>query len=174
MTTTFGRIVNGSAPYIQFLTQSGDGTGPIDAIGNYSAQTEFYFQPSSNEILWVSQLIVSVGDNGTVNNDDYGAINGGLTNGIDIRVRTDGVTSSLLTGNRIKNNQSLYAISRNNDNINLSGNNRILQVSLDFSERFGAPLVLHGSGTPDRVSVILQDDFTKLEMHRFLVLGVKR
>lgn len=70
--------------FTRFMSTNGDGTGDVDAIGDFSgAPVDFFIRPAINETLILNQLIVHIEDTGTIDAGFYG--NGiVLTNGIEI------------------------------------------------------------------------------------------
>ena len=168
MTTVFSQ----NQLFFQYLTQAGDGTGVKDAIGDYSAgATTWYLQPSAGETLSLDTLLISIADNGTFDGTDYGAIGGGLTNGLDILVSTGGVEQSILGGNKLKNNFQMIAFGAMAQDVNLAGDQQVLQTCCHFHADHGRPLVLFGT---DRLAIVLNDDFTGLTLHRFHARGVRK
>ena len=78
----------GYTPIYQHLDTTGDGTGTINAIGDYSgAVTDFKFTYNvSNKTALIYRLLAYIRDGGTIRADSYGAIANGLTNGIQLAV----------------------------------------------------------------------------------------
>lgn len=173
MTASLGRTVSGSIPFFQYLTAAGNGTGSIDANLDFSVTPgEFYIQPASNEILWVSRFALTLADAGVPSDSDFGALST-LTNGIDFRVTINGVTTSIVAGNKVRTNRGLLGISENTTLISLGGNAFFLQAQGVFVSSLGIPVSLFGDAN-DRFSVVLNDNLLGLNMLRFVVSGVKR
>ncbi len=167
MTTTFGQ----TQLFTQFLTQSGNGLGAINAIGNYSgASTEWYIQPTVGETISINMLTISVADSGTYDGTDYGAI-AGLINGVQITVKRDGAITSIFGTNNFKNNFELICAGPGAQSIVLAGDQQVLLIRFNFQHDFLGPLVLFNS---DRLSVNLSDNFTGLVSHKFCVCGIRK
>ena len=172
MANPLGQYLNSSAPFEQYLTQAGDGTGAANANGNYSGgATTWYIQPASDETILVSSMLLQIADSGIFAVTDYGSIAGGLLNGISIRSRINNITRNITGGAIINNNWELSSVV---DDFRVvlgpSGNNWFMRAQWNFYERFGVPLVLEGFQN-DRIEIILNDNFTGLDSHTFTVFG---
>ena len=168
MTTAIGRLHNGVAPFRQFLTQAGDGSGAISAVGNYSGgATDWVIRPTAGETLRVISLAITLADAGKAKVDDYGFITGGLTNGVDILVALGEAPFSILAGNKPKTNAALMAIGASA--LNTTDDDTYVQVVLGFTQEYAGGLILRGAD--DRLIVRLNDNFTGLKIHQFLAAG---
>ena len=154
----------------RYLDTNGDGTGTTSAIGNYSVtQGIFYIQPPSDDVFQINRLIVFVQDTGSFDSGSYG--NGiTLTNGITVRVQNNqGTFSDLTAGSPIKINPHWKRLCYD-ANVSAYGlGDESLGVRWTFSKA-GYPIRLDG-GSYDRIEVLLDDNFTGLVDHTFLVQG---
>jgi len=82
----------------QYLSTDGDGTGTIEATGNYSV-TKGYFsiQPPANQVYVITRMNVIIRDT-SITAEKYGGIASGLTNGLRIDKRSGKVVLSDLIG----------------------------------------------------------------------------
>jgi hypothetical protein len=98
-----GPILDGLSTQ-KFLTASGDGLGAYNLNGNYSAApTDFYYQTTSKYDLY--SILIVISDNATFNQIDYGAIVGGVTNGVKFFIKPNGAAEvPLLSGVAVKQN----------------------------------------------------------------------
>ena len=157
-------------PVYRFLDTNGDGTGTKNATGNYAAAaTDFFIAPSTGERLYLARLIVLIEDGAAwFDSGDYGAIAGGLTNGVVPKWVRNGTTHDLTDGVPVTNNvewaQLCYDVSLQT----FGAGNSFLTVRWTF-ERRGAGLVL--ASPQDKFSITLNDDLTELVKHRFQVQG---
>jgi hypothetical protein len=91
-------------PLIQFLSTNGDGTGTINAVGDYTATpTPFYIQPSATAVYVITELLLQLSDVGAAFAlDEYGNLNAPLINGVLIRAkRGSAITLDILGGQPI-------------------------------------------------------------------------
>ena len=165
-----GHAVNSLSPSVQFLTQAGDGTGNVNANGNYfGAPTFWYIEPPAGHSYYINKLVIQIVDNGVANSGDYGAIAGGLINGVTVRSRIDAVTSLAFGFNGVLNNRQLARVCDNFVVTEFSVNDRIIRGEMDFARAWGGPLLLQSDDpmNPDRIEILLSDNFTGLLSHTF-------
>ena len=158
-------------PTQKFLTASGDGLGSYNLIGNYSAApTDFYYKATSQ--YDIHSLIVVISDNSTFNQGDYGAIVGGLTNGVKLFVRPAGSLAdiALLSGVAVKQNFEWLMLTHETHLTQFAGTPQTLMVNFDITRDYGKPITL---GVGDKFIVRLNDDFTTLISHSYGLRGVK-
>jgi hypothetical protein len=155
----------------RYLDANGDGTGNKSFVGDYSlAQEIAYIQPGADEVFYLARMIVSIQDGVGFAAAKYGAINGGLSNGIQIRVIDDtGVLVDLTDGVPILNNASWAGFCYDADVKAWGVGDEFLPVRWTFSKS-GAPIKLIGANNA-RLEVLMDDDLTDLVAHRFLVQG---
>jgi len=67
----------------KYLDTVGDGTGEINAIGDYSsAPVDFFYSPNANEVVLLNRVIITIEDGGSIDSGGYGNNSSPLTNGI--------------------------------------------------------------------------------------------
>ena len=170
MPTPLGQFLNSASPFAQYLTQAGDGTGAINANGNYAGgATTWYIQPPANQTILISALQVQITDTGIINGLNYGGL-ATLTNGINFRSVINAAPSQLTVGNNVFTNGQLAAISSKFEFHSLGANAFIITAQIGFFSQLGVPVVLEGRFN-DRIEVVLNDNFTGLDAHRFVVFG---
>ena len=128
-----------------------------------------YIQPPSGEVFHVHRLLVFVQDAGTFDSGSYG--NGiTLTNGIAVRVQNnEGTYSDLTAGLPVKINPHWKRLCYDVDISTYGQGDEAMGARWTFSKA-GHPIRLDG-GSGDRLEVLLDDDFTGLIDHTFLVQG---
>ena len=161
----------------QFLDTNGDGSGNINFNGDYSSAQEIAFiQPGPDEVYRIERLIVTVRDAVGMSAEKYGSIMGGLTNGIQLRVRDDNeVRSNLTNGEPIKSNADWGSFCYDADVKAWGAGDEFLLVRWTFS-RTGFPLELRGKRlnnlVNERLEVLFDDDLTGLVAHKFQAQGL--
>jgi len=163
--TTGNRIIS------RFLDTIGDGSGSNEAIGDYSGgQQLFRFKPTGGPYAEITRMIVHITDSGAIDADLYG--NGiTLTNGIQLAIFEDGVKIQDLTdpNHPILSNAHWGHYCYDETTLDFgSGNNHIV-IRWTFA-RTGVPVYLNSSKNQE-LAVILNDDFSGLAAHGFLVQG---
>ena len=157
--------------HIYYLLSNGSTT---DAIGDYSgAVSKFTFAPDSGRVAEIERMLVYVSDAGTFPSNKYG-YNLVLTNGIRAYVRDadDEIILTLDAGHVIKKNADWSAMCYDVDFIDGGAGEDSMAVRWTFAKS-GAPLYLKGR-SGHYLSVELNDDFTDLVEHHFLIQGIYR
>ena len=155
----------------KFLTASGDGLGTYNLNGNYAATaTDFYYKATSQ--YDIHSLLVVISDNATFNQIDYGAIVGGVTNGVKLFIRPAGSAAdiALLSGVAVKQNFEWLSLTHETRLTQFSGTPQTLMMNFDIFTDYGKPITL---GVGDKFIVRLNDDFTGLISHTFGLRGIK-
>jgi len=75
-------------------------TKNMDVDGS-SSPVEYKYAPGAGEIWFVNAIAIFFLDSGLVKPDRFGAITGGLTNGVDVIIKLDGVENNIIS---VKNN----------------------------------------------------------------------
>lgn len=161
------------APLVQFLDTNGDGTGVVNAIGNYSITAEkFLVAPPSGTIYTVNELLFHIGASGNFSAQNYAGIIGGLANGVSVTVERAGVPIfDILGGHPIKNNTEFGHLSGDFRVVSFAGGPDTAIVASLRSTSFETGLNLYGS-LSDALVVSLNDDFTSLTDQHFVAHGV--
>jgi hypothetical protein len=163
----------------QFLSTNGDGSGQIDAIGNYlSAAESFYIEPAAGEKYHINRLIVYIEDVGAFDSGKYGKdVN--VFRGIHMHATKSGNVVDLMPMPVFTNSgwgQYCYDISLHS----FGGGqvNGVMVVRWTFGRALpqgldaldADVLTLHAG---DKLEVTLNDNFSGLVGHRFIVQGVR-
>ncbi|MFA6213434.1 MAG: hypothetical protein WC714_28615 [Candidatus Obscuribacterales bacterium] len=153
-----------------FLTAAGNNTGAYNLNGNYSASPlDIYYEATSHYDLY--SLLVVISDNANFNQADYGAIVGGLTNGVSFFIKPSGLPEiPLLSGVSVKHNYEWLTLNHDFVLTSFAGLAQTATISFEITEDYGKPINM-SSG--DRFIVRLNDDFTGLVSHTFGLRGIK-
>lgn len=155
-------------PFRFFLTAAGDGSGAYNLIGNYSAApTDFYYQATSRYEIYT--LSITVSDASKFNQEFYGGIATGLTNGISFWFKfTSGTEIPILINNTLKYNYQWMEIASRVTLTSFDGTAQTLQIMIDIKDLFGKPFTL---ATGEQIIVRLNDNFTGLVGQTFRLQG---
>ena len=155
----------------QFLSSNGDGTGTSNCIGDYSsAALEVYYSPPAGQLWAITRMIVSIEDTSGMQAQEYGNLGGALTNGITVKVAMGGAADNVLTPDAIKTNGHWPIFCHDSTVHTWGSGNEVFTARWTFAKA-GSPVVL---GQNDKIVVTLNDDFTGLINHHFLVQGHRR
>ena len=158
-------------PVGYFLTNIGDGTGTSNLIGDYSAvATDFFYTATTR--YDAHTVLVTISDNANFNQTDYGAIVGGLTNGVKLFIHPVGAPApiQLLSGYTFKKNYEWLAITSHTSLTSFAGLSQTLVIEFELVNDYGKPLNL---AIGDKFIVRLNDNLTSLVSHTFAVRGIK-
>lgn len=160
---------------VRRLDENGDGTGDVNAIGDYSiTPATFSIVPPVDRIFLLTEFTHLMTDNGSLNADGYGGINTPLPNGLLINLITNGFQYDL-AASPILCNTDLLRLSNDFRIVTFSASKQSLVTRfyprLDINGR-RKPIVLNGS-KGDRLDVICQDDFGSIQEQNFTVHGFK-
>lgn len=156
----------------QFLSINGDGTGTINAIGDYSSTSAvFYIQPAINEVMIIHELLLHILDSGAMPAGSYGS-GAALTNGLQVFITNARSPRLSMLPGPIKTNSNFMHCGLNAFNlINFSGG--IDGIIASFRpNNFGTPILLDGS-QEHKIEVILNDSFVGFSDHHFIAHGFK-
>ena len=152
-------------PASRAMTDDGTISGNDEIIGDYSVtEGRFWIQPPADEDWLVAGFTIAVSDAGNKARTDYGAITGGLTNGVNFFVEQEGVEIVVTQGNPIKDNQGLVRNGREFQLIDFDGQDDTIFTS-DLLLAYSDGFVLRG-GLSEKFGVLLNDDFTSLTQHQ--------
>ncbi len=157
----------------QLLDTVGDGSGTFDAIGDYSgAAEEFFIAPAAQEIYCITRLIVSLSDAGSFDADKYGN-NIDITNGILLHVANASSTLYPLiqVNHPVTTNAGWAHYCHDFTSHSFGSGQNHGTVRWTFAKS-GQMVVLDG-GLSEKLVVTLEDDFSDLVSHHFLVQGYK-
>lgn len=151
------------------MSQNGD-NATFNAIGDYSGTpVRFYSTALPNRDFLINRITIEVSDNGTLSRSNYGAISGGLTNGIQFYIIQNGVETIISNPPLIKSNSDYLDSSNVFQIIDFGASDDSIFYGLDFSQ-FADPVVINGDNG-DQFGVILNDNFTTLVAHKFSLLA---
>jgi len=155
----------------QALSINGDGSGIIDAVGDFqSGTTEFFIQPPADEVFHIRNFLLYLVDNSNLKQTKYGA-NLTLTNGIDVKVSGDDTPPTVLNPFPIKVNTDWGIFVPDMTTIDFDGGgSKALVAKRDLSE--DSVFTLQGAKS-ERFSICLSDNFTGLTHQFFIVSGRK-
>jgi hypothetical protein len=146
------------APVYRFLDTSGAGTGVKNAISSTVPLT-FYLQPPAGSTYNITRLIAVIEDSAVSDATKYGAVT--ITNGVTIRRVSGSSIITLTDGVAIKTNTQWARFCEV----------RTVTTQLQaICELEG--LRLNGDRS-ERLEVVLNDDFSGLDGHYFMVQGYR-
>jgi hypothetical protein len=147
-----------------FLTNGGSAR----AIGNYlSTPTRFTWTPIANRIAKIHRIIITVEDTGAFDAAKYGN-NLVLVGGISLTVRRENDSQiHNYTAGKVYTNADWGARAFDVDVKTWGTGNEILVARWSF-DKAGSAIVLHDGAY---ISIDLNDDFTNLVNHRFMIQG---
>jgi hypothetical protein len=155
------------------LSNDGTATGTKNANGNYATPTRFYIQPAAGEIFVITRLIVAIYDTGGMQTQEYGNLGGPLANGVTVQLATNGVqTKDLCDGVPVKYNGDWARMCHDADVKSWGAGNDHNTIRWTFA-RSGTDVVLDGDSL-ESLDVVLNDDFTGLISHYFLIQGYQK
>ena len=161
-------------PLVQFASTVGDGTGDTNFGQNYSVtQGVGKIIPAYNELFILERVIIKLRDVGNnLGAGDFGAIGGGLTNGISILVKSQGSTLYNLTPLPIKSNADLrgYMYDAEPSNYNTDS---IIGGRWTFEKFFKGGLELDGY-LDQELWITHDDDLSGLTSLTYCFQGEKR
>ncbi len=162
---------NEGIPVNIYLTASGDGQTSPNLNGNYSAAPQdFFYQPPSGSYV-VESLLIAITDAAAFSATDYGAISGGLTNGVKFFLRNAGQPEAQIFARQIfKKNYDWLSLVHQTALTSFAGSTETLAVNAELKATFGSPLTLK---TGERLIVRLNDDLTGLISHTFALGGTR-
>lgn len=130
-------------PFIQYLSDLGDGTGTVQQNANFSAVSKlFYIQPPVGVAYSIFRVLFAITDGSFAVPTNY-ASGAALPNGLQVESRIDGVVMDSLDGNRIKRNCDWLTLADVSEFV-YSPTASTLLLSATFVPQYGLPLQLNG------------------------------
>ena len=157
-----------SQQVFEYLDTVGNGTGSTDGAVDGSG-TDVVLKYTAVEETQIARMIVHIRDNAAFRASYYGAISGGLTNGILVQVTDASGTIDLCAGVPIKANAGWSRVCYDVSYLDFGAGDNFLGVRWTFAKS-GRPLVLEPT---DVFSVTIQDDCSTLVEHTFFIQGHK-
>lgn len=115
---------------------------------------------------FIDHFGIQIDDLGNINLDDFGAIAGGLTNGILIQFKINGITHNFAT---IKNNRDVLAFFGNEGTLQNTGSGFVKGNFYQGAIGMQDPKMKLVSSEDDRIVITVRDDLTGLESLRFFM-----
>jgi hypothetical protein len=158
----------------RILDTVGNGTGTKNAIGNYLGaglgETVFKIAPPADEAFRIHRMLVHIRDTGAFAAEEYANI-AALATGVKIATFRDTTEITDLTdGLPIKTNAEWGRLCYDVLISEYGVGDEFLHARWTFS-KFSSGLWLNGDES-DSLQVILNDDFSTLVEHQFVVQGV--
>ena len=156
----------------RFLDTVGNGTGTKNAnVDGSVTPVEFKLVTVANEPWEIWRLLVFVRDTLAFSAEDYGNINGPLTNGISIcTVDADGeIMVDLCDGVEVVSNADWSRLNYDVAPLDFGSGDNYLVVRWSFN-KMGEPLHLKNG---ESLVITVNDDLTGLVEHRFGIQGVE-
>lgn len=154
--------------FCRFLDTNGDGSGTVQAIGDFSgASVDFFITPPENIRFDINRILIQIVDMGPVDAGSYG--NGiTLTNGISFLL-LDGSTvlQDFMVGLPVLTNGDWGRFAFDIIDTSFGTGENYVSARWTFT-RGGGPIKLNNLSFAAR----LNDDFSGLVAHTFLVQGV--
>lgn len=159
--------------FFRFADTAFNGTGTKQAIGDYSGENAISFgiQPPENRIFKVYRVIAKILDGTSSDAGDYGAIAGGLENGIYLYKKKSGVVVQDITdGIPIKTNAGWGAFCFDVELKSWGVTSQFVLIRWTFAKS-GGPITLNG-GLEESLEFVINDDLTGLIDHTFMFHGL--
>lgn len=157
-------------PFQFFLSRNGAQTGTINANGNYSSSpVDFYYESTGRFEIY--SLIVNISDNANFNQEDYGAITGGVTNGVKFLAGIgNGIEVPILRSDvwPIKKNYQWASIASDIKLTSFAGLAQTMIIDFHIPDSYGKMFSLDPGQS---VIARLNDDFSGLVSHTFIIRG---
>jgi len=158
-------------PIYRYLDLSGTGISTKNAVGNYATATPFFITPGEGlKKFIIHRMLVHIQDDANFNAGGYGG-RAVLTNGVTVRViRRDGTIENLTDGVPVKTNSDWARLCYDVTYDEFPAGDNYVHVRWTFSKS-GNPIVL---GVRDRLEVVLNDNFSAMVGHYFMVQGYEQ
>lgn len=156
----------------QFISDDGTPSGNYDANGDYSASVEEFYLLADGEYVAMEGMIGTIEDTGKLLIGGYGAIAGGLTNGITLLVKDEGGATVISSQAPIKTSEDWASVCHDWVVHAFDNTTNTKQVGT-FRWMFGKagnPVVLRPGW---KFVIQFNDDLTGLDKHRFHMQGYK-
>lgn len=154
-------------PYRFYLTESGDGQGNFNFIGDYSSTLKtVYFE--ALHYFEVYNLLINIAGNAKFLQTGYGSLNAAITNGVKFYIRENGSDIPLLYNPGIKKNNDWLEITNDVSLTQWDGQPQTLSIDLDLIKTFGVPFIMQPGM---KFKVTLNDNFTGLVNQSFRLAG---
>lgn len=159
-------------PLFRYLDLNGDGTGTKSASSVHESPTDniFYIQPPAGKIYRLARMIVYIEGAGSFDSGRYGNSGTPLAEGIVVRIQDDsGTILDMTNGLPVKTNSQWGRLCHDVEHRSFGSGNESLTVRWAFTKT-GQYIRLDGDAN-ERLEVFLDDDFSNLVDHTFMVQG---
>jgi hypothetical protein len=156
-----GATPSDTVMYHENFARDTGGAKDLNVDGSTTTQT-FTVGPQEygdSRDWYVDHMTLQIDDLGNVTMDSFGAISGGLTNGLKIKFVVNGITHTFAT---IKDNRDIVAIFSNEGTLQNTGSGFIQGNFFAGGIGFIEPKMVLQESTNDRIYVEVQDDLTGL------------
>jgi len=149
-----------------------DTNNVYEFTGDYSsASTTAFYRPEHGSTVTITNLIIYIEDNGTIDVERYGALSAALTNGISVNLSNwDGQIINLTADENIKTNGDWTKYAFDVERKAWGVGNEYIRAVWNF-EAFNKKLRLEGR-EGEALNIVLNDDFSGLVKHNFLIQGI--
>ena len=172
MSTVSTLISSAVIPVQFFLTQSGDGLGTFNHIGNYSAaNTDMHYLATTP--FDIHTILINITDTPNFTHNDYGSLTvGTIVNGVKLIYynKAANYERELLSGYAFTQNHQWLQITPDVKLTTFAGNVQSLVITFDMVREYGTPFTL---AIGDKFIVRLHDNFTGLIDHTFGIRGTR-
>ena len=165
---TYNRLCpNSKRAFSRTLTDDGlvTGNNDMDVDGSVTPVRR-YIQPLPEETFNIEEVSITISDNGSSSNADYGSVSGPLTNGTVFFVERDGVQQ--IVSEVFDENDDFVLASASFEIFTFTGVRVI--VYRDLFNNYSNGIFLNGA-TNDKFGLIIRDDLSSLVEHISLVKG---
>ena len=139
----------------------------IDTTNDYSTTaTEFNFTNQlSTKVYFISELIITIKNQGELNLNEYADIGNALTNGIRIFFTNGATTYDIVTNNNsIKKTSDFYNYTNKIKVLNNNGS-YVISINFDFQKNYSNIKLSQN----DKIAVVLNDNFTGINEQTFFI-----
>lgn len=156
-------------PYRFYLTETGDGQGAFNFVGDYSSTAKnIYFE--AEHYFEIFNLLINISGPSKFLQVGYGSLANPLTNGVKFYVQETegGPNVPLLYNPGVKKNNDWLEITNDAHLTQWDGQPQTLSIDLDLLRLFGTPFAMRPGM---RFKVVLNDNFTGLGNQSFRLAG---
>lgn len=162
--------------FIRYADTVGNGTGNVNATGNYSSTPRaFKLTLSDNQTLQITRLVFDIVDtSGSMATNTYGGLSA-LNNGITVQIKdgNDNIIHDLTFGRPIKMNGQLVECAHDTYcHAWASSTWEQLKADYNFSTMFANCECILDGHKRHYLEILCNDDLRGLIAHRFLIGGI--
>lgn len=139
----------------------------VNAIGNYLTPTTLSITPATNEVMRLHRLLVYIQGQGALGSGKYGPIPA-LTNGVKISY-TQSSVETVLTPIPVATSGQWKMYCFDTDPISFGAGDNLDAARWSLDKSAHSPLLFNE--TNDSFNITLEDNFSALTLHTFLIQG---